>query len=82
MSARSIRRRRHGAPIMLALVLAAALVPVAASPALALTLRDMLGREVTMPSPPRRIVSLVPSVTEIVFSLGAQDRLEIGRAHV
>jgi iron complex transport system substrate-binding protein len=49
-----------------------------ASPAHALTLRDMLGREVALPAPPVRIVSLVPSVTEIVFSLGAQERL-VGR---
>jgi iron complex transport system substrate-binding protein len=59
----------------LALLLVMALT---ASPAEALTLRDMLGREVTLPGPPRRIVSLVPSVTEIVFSLGAQERL-VGR---
>jgi iron complex transport system substrate-binding protein len=54
------------------------LVLLAAAPASALTLRDMLGREVRLPAPPERIVSLVPSVSEIVFSLGAQDRL-VGR---
>ena len=60
------------------LVLAVACVVLAASTAPALTLRDMLGRDVILPAPPDRIVSLVPSVTEIVFSLGAQERL-VGR---
>ena len=46
------------------LLAAAVLLGLAiASPAAALTLRDMLGREVTLSAPPRRIVSLVPSVT-------------------
>lgn len=58
--------------------LVAVLVLLASTPAVALTLRDMLGREVVLPTPPVRIVSLVPSVTEIVFSLGAQERL-VGR---
>jgi cobalamin transport system substrate-binding protein len=45
------------------------------APAAALTVRDMLGRDVTLPALPRRIVSLVPSVTEDLFALGAEDRL-------
>jgi iron complex transport system substrate-binding protein len=41
---------------------------VLALPALAapLVLQDQTGRALTMPAPPRRIVSLVPSVTEIL----------------
>ncbi|MBX3027672.1 ABC transporter substrate-binding protein [bacterium] len=36
---------------------------------------DDLGRELTLPAPPRRIVSLVPSVTELLCDLGAGARL-------
>jgi iron complex transport system substrate-binding protein len=54
-------------------VLAVALV--AASPAHALVVRDMTGREVALAAPPARIVSLVPSVTETIFALGGEARL-------
>jgi iron complex transport system substrate-binding protein len=43
--------------------------------ALAFTVTDQTGRRVELAAPPERIVSLVPSVTEIVFTIGAQDRL-------
>jgi iron complex transport system substrate-binding protein len=46
-----------------------------ASPAHALVLHDMLGREVALAGPPGRIVSLVPSVTETAFALGGEARL-------
>jgi ABC-type hemin transport system substrate-binding protein len=39
------------------------------------TLSDDLGREVDLAAPPRRIVSLVPSLTELICSLGAAGRL-------
>jgi len=57
--------------LALALVLALAPPAVASS----LTVTDQAGRPVTLPAPPRRIVSLVPSVSEILFAVGAEDRL-------
>lgn len=39
------------------------------------TARDMAGREVMLAAPPKRIVSLVPSVTEILYALGAEGVL-------
>ncbi|PIE70967.1 MAG: cobalamin-binding protein [Deltaproteobacteria bacterium] len=36
---------------------------------------DQLGREVVLPADVKRIVSMAPSVTELVFALGSGDRL-------
>jgi len=36
---------------------------------------DEAGRRVTVPKDPRRIVSLAPSVTEILFALGLEERV-------
>jgi iron complex transport system substrate-binding protein len=56
------------------------LLPIAlgAPRAHAFTARDMQGREVVLPAPPKRIISLVPSATEMIFALGGEDRL-VGR---
>ncbi|MDI6871809.1 MAG: helical backbone metal receptor [Bacillota bacterium] len=40
-----------------------------------LTLTDDLGRRVTLKAPPQRIVSLAPSVTEMLFVLGLGQRV-------
>ncbi len=59
-------------------VLAFAALALVARPrraAAAFVVRDMEGRALTLPAPPARIVSLVPSVTEIVYALGGEARL-------
>lgn len=40
-----------------------------------LTVTDQMGRRVAVPFPPRRIVSLVPSQTELLFDLGLGERV-------
>lgn len=64
-------------------VLAGRLAPVlcfvialAAPPqAEALTVRDAVGRTVEVPRAPRRIVSLAPNITEMLFALGLDERV-------
>jgi ABC-type Fe3+-hydroxamate transport system substrate-binding protein len=44
-------------------------------PAFPLSVTDTLGRSVTLPTPPQRIVSLVPSQTELLAHLGLGNRV-------
>ena len=49
---------------------------LAASSAWARTVVDQLGRRLTVPAKPQRVVALAPSITEIVFSLGQEAVLK------
>jgi iron complex transport system substrate-binding protein len=40
-----------------------------------ITIKDALGRSVTLQTPPKRIVSLAPSLTEILFALGLDEEI-------
>lgn len=44
-------------------------------PATAADFTDALNRQISIPTPPQRIVSLVPSVTEILFKLGLEKHI-------
>ncbi len=46
-----------------------------------LTFVDDAGRQIRLEAPPRRVVSLVPSVTEILFAIGAGDAVRAVTYH-
>ena len=75
------RLRRPERPVLLFLTLAALVVSASScsskntSPASARIITDELSRSVQVPAHPQRIVSLAPSITEILFALGAGDRV-------
>lgn len=71
-----LRIRSIPAVIIVALCFAACAAPKpAANPAPTRGFTDELGREIQIAFPPQRIVSLAPSVTEILFALGLGDRV-------
>ena len=61
---------------LLLLTLALLATPFSIAAVEAGLVRDQLGREVQVPDEPKRVVSLAPSITEIVFALGAGHLLQ------
>ncbi len=71
----NVYMKSHNIRILLALSFA--ILFVSLSPAHADVYIDEMGRSVTIPSRPKRIVSLAPNITEILFALGL-DREIVG----
>jgi len=71
----AIQVRSHLISVAVALLLLCVLVSV---PAWATTIEftDDLGQRVSFAEPPQRVVSLVPSITEVMFGLGAGEHLQ------
>jgi len=61
---------------ILKLIVVFMIVAVTFSPAVARQVIDQLGRQVALSDDPQRVVSLAPSITEIIFALGQEHRLK------
>ena len=67
--------KTHALAILLALVLASCSIRQSDNPQTGLSVRDDLGNVVAFQSPPTRVVSLAPAVTEILFAIDSGNTL-------
>ncbi len=61
--------------ILIFLAIASLFFPLG-PPAAARMVTDEMDRRLTVPDDPKRVVSFAPSITEIIFALGREDRLK------
>lgn len=65
----------RAAPLIVLLLASCSKAPEPPAPGPTRTFTDSRGTSVTIPWPPRRIVSTVPSLTELLYAIGAQEQL-------
>ena len=46
------------------------------NPSHARIVTDQMGRQVTVPDKPQRVIALAPSITEIIYALGQENLLK------
>ncbi|MFZ5447789.1 MAG: adenosylcobinamide amidohydrolase [Thermodesulfobacteriota bacterium] len=71
-----MHRRVSSILIETALILGCLVIPVGAGGVIEVNLTDAYQRPLTLTQPPRRVVSLVPGVTEMLLALGVGDTLQ------
>lgn len=67
--------RRWASIAIIAIVIGALTISIALANAYPLAVCDDFGREVTIEKKPERIISMCPSNTEVLFAIGAGDRV-------
>lgn len=48
---------------------------IESAPLISRTYTDDTGREILLSSPPKKIISLAPNITEMIYAIGAEDKL-------
>jgi cobalamin transport system substrate-binding protein len=64
-----------GMKIKMVLAFTVTLLVLGASSSFCATFKDALGREISVPTPPKRLIALAPNLTEILYALDLGDRV-------